>query len=187
MRAGKFATLFLIVSALAFGGAVAADKWLHVRVENNGADDERISVNIPLSLVERMLPLIEIDEFHKGKLDLGGEIEGLDLRDLALALKDAPDTQFVKVESQDEDVHVAKEGEFMVVRVEDRGGRSIESVRVRMPISVIDALLGEGGEELDLAAAVRELSRYDDDALVDVVSDESSVRIWIDSDEAGPR
>jgi len=185
MKLFKFATVFLLVAVLAIGGALAADKWLHVRVEDNGSDDERISVNIPLSLVERMLPLIEIDELHKGKLDLDGELEGIDLRELASALRDAPDAEFVKVEKKDEQIHVAKEGDFIIVRAEDRGGRSNETVRVRMPLSVIDALMGDDGDELDLVAAVRELSRYDDDALVDIVSDDSNVRVWIDSDESG--
>jgi hypothetical protein len=185
MKLFKIATVFLLATFLAIGGTLAADKWLHVRVEDNGADEERISVNIPLSLVESMLPLIEIDEFHKGKFDLDGELEGIDLRELAAALRDAPDAEFVKVESKNEQVHVSKEGDFIIVRAEDRGGRSNETVRVRMPLSVIDALMGEDGDELDLVAAVRELSRYDDDALVDVVSDDSSVRVWIDSDESG--
>jgi hypothetical protein len=177
-----------VVCLVAISVAPAADKWLHVRVEEDGDRGERVNINVPLSLVERMLPLISVDELQGGKLvldELDDDLEGIDLRELAAALRDAPDAEFVTVESEDENVRIAKEGKFLVVRAEERGGRSAETVRVRVPLAVVDALISDDPNELDLVAALRVLGEYEDDPLVDVQSDESSVRVWIDSSESG--
>ena len=176
-----------VACLLALAPAGAAEKWLHVHVEENGEHGELVKINIPLSMVERMLPLISADELQHGKLnlDVDDDLEGIDLRELAAALRDAPDADFVTVESEDETVRVAKEGDFLIVRAEERGRHSDEKVRVRMPLAVVDALIGEDPNELDLVAALEVLGEYEGEALVDVQSDDSSVRIWIDSSESG--
>jgi hypothetical protein len=164
------------------------DKWLHVRVEEGGEKGERVSINIPLDIVERMLPAISVDELQDGKLILDGlddDLEGIDLRELAAAVRDAPDADFVRVESDDETVRVAKEGEFLVVRVEEGGRHSNETVRIRVPLPVVDALVGDDPNQLDLAEALRALSEYEGEPLVEVQSDDESVRIWIDSSDSG--
>lgn len=171
-----------LACVLALPAAQAADKWLHIRVDEAGAGGEKIDVNIPLDVVESVLPLIQIDDLDHGKLRIhGGDLEGIDLRELAHALRDAPDADFIVVEGRDESVRVAKENEFLVVHVEDRGGRSNERVRIRVPLAIVDALVGDDPDELDLAAAIRVLGEYEGQALVDVESDDGSVRVWIDS------
>ena len=72
-----------------------------------------------------------------------------------------------------------------IVHVEERGRRSTEKVRVRMPLAVVDALVGDDAGELDLVAALKALGEYEGDPLVDIESDDSSVRVWIDSSEVG--
>ncbi len=187
MKPGVRRTLACVAGAvlLSLSSAAAAEKWLHVRVEENGSRGERVSVNVPLELVERMLPLISIDELQHGKLDLDDHLEGIDLRELAAALRDAPDADFVTVEREDENVRVSKEGEFLVVRVQEQGRHSDEKVRVRIPLAVVDALFGGEPHELDLLAALEALGEYSDSALVDVETDDGSVRVWIDSNESG--
>ena len=187
MKVGVRRTLACVAGAVlvSLSSAAAAEKWLHVRVEENGPRGERVSVNVPLELVERMLPLISIDELQHGTLDLDDDLEGIDLRELAAALRDAPDADFVTVQREDENVRVSKEGEFLVVRVQAQGRHSDEKVRVRIPLAVVDALFGGEPHELDLVAALEALGEYSDGALVDVESDDGSVRVWIDSSETG--
>lgn len=178
----------VVLGLLVVSAAGAAEKWLHVRVEEHGGQGERVSVNIPLSVVERMLPLISVDEFHEGRLrldEVDEELGGIDLRELAAVLRDAPDAEFVTVERSHENVRVAKEGSFLVVRAADSGGRTDETVRVRLPLDVVDALVSDDPNELDFLAALRALGEYDGDPLVDVHSDDSSVLVWIDSSESG--
>jgi hypothetical protein len=174
-----------VACLLTLAPASAADKWLHVHVEEDGERGETVKINVPLSVVETMLPLIEVDDLQRGKVRLDDDdLEGIDLRELATALRDTPDADFVTVESEDETVRVAKEGDFLIVHVDERDGHSGETVRVRMPLAVVDALLGGGTNELDLVAALEALGAYEGEALVDIRSDDSSVRIWIDSSDS---
>jgi len=179
--------LVSLVFALAVTYSVAggADKWLHVKVEDDG---EKVSVNIPLSVIESMLPMITVDALRDGKLhvdeidefDEFDGFDGIDLREIARALREAPDADFVTVQSNDESVRVSKEKGYIVVSVEDRGGRSSENVWVRMPLDVLDALVGGDPHELDLLAALEVLSEHEGEALVNVESDDANVRVWID-------
>jgi hypothetical protein len=132
-----------------------------------------------------MLPLISVDDLRGGKLELDDELGGIDLRELAVALRDAPDADFVTVQSDDQNVRVSKEGDYLLIRVEERGRNSSEKVRVRLPLAVVDALVGGNPHELDLVAALHALSEYADETLVDIESDDGSVRVWIDSSETG--
>ena len=87
------------------------------------------------------------------------------------------------VRSEDETVRVAKERGFLLVEVNERRGN--EHVLVKMPIGVVEALLGGDDGKLDLAAAIRRLGDFDGEDLVVVESDDSKIRIWIDADESG--
>ena len=174
------AALLLLASPAALAGD---DLWLHIRVNETGKGGENVSVNIPISMVEAILPMIETEELRGGKLDLGRHSEhlaGLDLREILVALQETPDTNFVTVRSDDENVRVAKENGFLIVNVDEDD----ERVRVRVPLGVFEALIGEDNE-LNLIAGLRRLSEFDGGDLVSVQSNDETVRIWIDSDSEG--
>jgi hypothetical protein len=173
----------LLILVCASSAALAGERWLHVRVQEEGSRGENVNVNIPLSMVEALLPMIQTDDFNGGRISFGqGDLEGIDLRAALEAIQDAPDAEFVTVKSDDETVRVAKEGNFLLVRVEDLGSR--EQVRVRMPLDVVDAMLGQGGNEIDILAGLRQLSKFDGD-LITVDSDDTTVRVWIDNSDSG--
>ena len=44
------------------------DRWLHVRVDNPESKDEIVRVNVPLELAEKILPTIDKDKLHNGKV-----------------------------------------------------------------------------------------------------------------------
>ena len=164
------------------GTAAASDRWLHVRVESHDSRGDNVSVNVPLGLIEAILPTINIDEFRHGKLHLDEiDLEGFDLREVLSALRDAPDADFVRVTNDDETVRVAKEDGYLVVRVDEQRG---DKVRLKIPLEVIEAMLGGDDNELDLMAGLRVLSDFQEDVLV-VESDNQSVRVWIDSNSDG--
>ena len=83
------------------------------------------------------------------------------------------------VENADEDetVRVARAGNVMLVHVDKPSGK--ESVRVEIPIEVVDALFSGQGEELNLRAGFAELQKRRGD-IVRVKDNDSTVRIWID-------
>jgi len=187
LKLGVRRTLACVMGAalVCLSSAAASEKWLHVRVEEHGHRGAKVNVNVPLDLIELMLPLISIDELHHGKLELDDVLEGIDLREVAAALHEAPEADFVTVQSDDENVRVSREGDFLIVRIQSKGRHSNERVRVRLPLAVVDALFSGKANELDLVAALEALGEYSGDALVDVESDDGTVRVWIDSSAAG--
>ena len=177
-------TLAMLLLATAATPSAASDLWLHIRVEESGHGGEKVNVNVPFQLIESLVPLIETREFHGGKLDFRhAEIDGIDLRAVLSALREAPDAEFVTVRSDDELVRVSKEEGFIKVDVEDKWDS--ERVRVRMPMAVIEALVGNNENELDVMAALRALGAYTHGDIVTVESGDESVRIWIDDRQEG--
>jgi len=180
----KRAIIALWILMLATGAAVAQDRWLHIRVQEFDGDEDSISINMPLSAVESFLSHSEVDGLRNGKLHLGdhSEIDGIDLHEILLALRDAPDSEFVTIRTRDDSVRVAKEDGFLLVNVdEDRGDR----VRVKMPMEVVDVLLEGDGEEVDVVRLLDALAVLDGTDLISVDSDDTRVRIWIDSSHSG--
>ena len=174
MRNRKLIPLFAALVGLGFGSAMAADSnlWLHVRVDE-GDGGAKVVINLPFNLIGKALPMIDVDEhIHDHTIELHDhEISFDEMRDLWLEVRDGPDMAFVTVEEDDESVRVWKEAGYLYVRVRDRRD---ESVDVKAPLSVVDALLSGSRNGFDVEAAVAALD------------DEESVRVWIDSSpEAG--
>jgi hypothetical protein len=158
-------------------GAVASDYWFHVRVEE-GHGGARVSVNLPISLFERALPLIpELSEdshhIHFDHTHLDVE----DLRAMWRELRDSPDMTLVKVEDHGENVRVWKEKGHFYVNVDERHG---DKVDVRLPLGVVDALLS--GDRLDVRGAVEALVAAGGGDFVTINDDRDGdrVRVWID-------
>ena len=167
-------TLGLIATPVLAG---AEGHWLHVRVQEDGDDGGKVSVNLPLSVVEAILPAISTDEFYDGRIHLGhGKLDDIDLRQVLQAFQDSPDADFVTVEDGDETVRVSKERGFLLVNVDDGD----DHVRVRLPLAVVDALLSGGEDELDLMAALDALVDSGGGDLITVESSDESIRVWID-------
>jgi hypothetical protein len=170
------------------------DRWLHVRVISSDNKGETVRVNIPLELAEKVLPAINKDRLHNGKITIDhNDMEGVDCRALLAALKDTKDGEFVTVQSHDNDVQVAKQNGYMLVHVTEKrwhegkdGKESTKSteksrVEVKVPMKVVEALFSAGKDELDVLAALRALSAHGDTELVSVKDDENTVRVWLDS------
>ncbi len=165
--------------------------WLHVRVEEV-KDASKVSVNLPLSVVEAVLKASpELIERH-GRIHLGRDHDGhglklADLRRVWKELAAVGDAELVSVESDDENVKVQKKGDLVQVFVEQKGrtdkdGKKVkggEQVRVEIPVSLVDALLSGEGDEANIEAAITELRKRRGD-IVRVQDDDSHVRVWID-------
>jgi len=165
--------------------ALAADRWVHIKVEDGGVNGEVVRVNVPLSLAEKVLPAINTKELHGGKVKCNDtKIEEVDLRAILDAVRAAPDNEFVTVESKHNHVRVAKSAGNLLVKVqESKKSEKVKhgTVDVSIPFSVIDALLSGAKDELDVLAAVRALGTIGDTVLVTVNDENSKVRIWVDS------
>jgi ABC-type oligopeptide transport system substrate-binding subunit len=158
------------------------DRWLHVRVSNPGSKEETVRVNVPLELAEKVLPTINRDRLHSGKVRFDDiDCHGVDLRALLDAVRTSKDGEFVTVQNKDSDVRVAKQNGTLFVHVIDKNRAKRTQVEVKVPMRVVDALFSAGKDELDLVAALHALSTQGDTELVSVKDDENTVRVWLDS------
>jgi len=161
--------------------AAPAEKYLHVKVEDP-AKDENVHINVTLAMAEKILPAINNQDLHNGKLSIHkAEMNGVDVRALLDAVRTAPDNEFVTVKDQDSDVRVAKSKENIIVHVTDKKNKE-KKVDVTVPLKIVDALFSTAkNDELDVAAALRALSDAGDALLVTVQDSTQRVRVWVDS------
>ncbi|HXO61870.1 MAG TPA: hypothetical protein VN850_08645 [Candidatus Acidoferrales bacterium] len=191
-RTQRFGVISLLSAMVVLAGASAAfgqsgsakDRWLHVRVINSDNKGETVRVNIPLELAENVLPTINKNHLHNGKVTIDqAHMNDVDVHALLNAIRTAKDGEYVTVQGTDQDVRVAKEGGRLLVHVKDnKGSKSNKSnVDIKVPMHVIDALFSAGKDELDIVAGLHALASLGDTELVSVKSDESTVRVWMDS------
>jgi len=192
MRKSIQAGLGLLALVAASAAPLAAQTpWLHVRVEE-ARDSSKVSVNLPLSVVEAVLRATPdlIERHGRIRFDREHRRHGLKLADLRRAWKElaaAGDAELVTVESEDENVKVVRKGDLVQVFVDqkprtDKEGKARkggEQVRLEIPVSLVDALLSGEGEEANMEAAILELKKRRGD-IVSVRDDDSHVRVWID-------
>jgi hypothetical protein len=191
-RTKLFVVVSLLSSMVVLASASAAfaqsssskDRWLHVRVINSDHKGEIARVNIPLELAENVLPTISKNQLHNGKVNIDqAHMNDVDLHALLNAIRTAKDGEYVTVQGSDQDVRVAKEGGRLLVHVKDnKASKSNKSdVDIKIPMHVIDALFSAGKDELDLVAGLHALALQGDTELVSVKSEDSTVRVWMDS------
>src|ERR1700736_1059562 len=148
-RANGFIGVSLLSAMVVLAGASAAfgqsgsakDRWLHVRVINSDNKGETVRVNIPLELAENVLPTINKNHLHNGKVTIDqAHMNDVDVRALLNAIRTAKDGEYVTVQGTDQDVRVAKEGGRLLVRVKDnKGSKSNKSqVDIKIPMHVIE-------------------------------------------------
>jgi hypothetical protein len=175
----------------------ARDRWLHVRVISSDDRGETVRVNIPLELAEKVLPAVNHDRLHDGKVRIDqGHMNDVDLRAIVDAIRTTKDGEFVTVQKDDCDVRVAKQNNYLIVHVvekclrgkcENEKGQQAKAnalktqVEIKVPMKVVDALFSAGKDELDIVAALRALSAQSDQELVSVKDHENTVRVWLDS------
>lgn len=181
---GGLALLLLMTMA---AGGQTPERWLHVSVEKTGDGAESVKVNVPLRLAEKILPAVNVDRIRGGRIVIEGtKAEGVDLRAVFEAIQTTEDGEFVTVESQKQNVRVAKSGGYLLVKVRDenknrKGEIRNEDVDVKIPLTVVEAALSGGKDELDLLAAIKALAAHGDTELVTVKSHNETVRVWIDT------
>lgn len=190
----------LLLGLLLATAALAADqeRWLHVSVKKTAPHNENVLVNVPLSLAEKVLPAINVHRLRNGKLMVHHRaMDHVDLRALLEAVRTTRDSEFVTVQSDHQNVRVAKAGGYLLVNVRESRSKkhpregepakpeAPKTVDVRIPFPVVEALLSGDKNELNILAAVRALSAHGDIVLVTVNDKSESARIWIDSKNTG--
>ncbi|MBI2956472.1 MAG: hypothetical protein HYY26_04070 [Acidobacteria bacterium] len=171
----------LLTTAVALAGPEASnERWLHVKIEKSGEKAEFVRVNIPLALAEKVLPAVEAGPLREGRIRIEGTVEGVELRAIFEAVRALKDGEFVTIETENETVRVAKEKGYLIARIHEATG-SRDQIDVRVPMVIVEALVSGPGPELNLTAAIRALSEHGDEVLVNIASQDETVRVWVDS------
>jgi hypothetical protein len=158
------------------------ERWLHVRVISTNSKGETVRVNVPLDLAEKVLPAIDHDRLHNGKVRIGCmDCDGVDVRTLFEAVRTAKDGEYVTVQSNDADVSVMKKDGQMLVHVHDKNKSKDSRIEVKVPMKVVEALLSGSKDELDIVAGLHALASQGDVELVSVKDEENTIRVWLDS------
>jgi len=175
-----------LVLALLTAGLAQAQQdapWLHIRVTEEGESGSKVSVNLPLSLIEVVADIAEQEiKKESSRFDWGDfedhDISISDIRRAWTELSAAGDAEFVTVEEDDEMVRISRTGDNILIEFEESYGEN--SGRIEVPVSVVDALLSGDGEELNIRAAFDQLVATTSGEIVFVESDNTTVRVWIE-------
>ncbi|GAC1623362.1 MAG: hypothetical protein PVS2B2_24720 [Candidatus Acidiferrum sp.] len=158
------------------------DRWLHIRIDNKESKGEVVRVNVPIEMAEKILPAINQQNLRHGKVHIdSGRLNDIDVRAILDAVRTSKDSEYVTVQSNENDVRVAKNGGTLFVNVTDKSGPKKSRVEVKIPMKVIDALFSAGKDEVDVVAALHALSAHGDTELVTVKGDDNDIRIWMDA------
>lgn len=160
----------------------------HDEGEDDGDDHGReeagfdLNINLPLSAVEPLVNLVPHRVLSDGQFALAGHEVPLNIsamRDLWRAIAAVGDTEFLTVDAGDETIRVARVGDEIRVQVKECDEDGVETVDIRLPVVVVDALLSGNGETLNVGAAVERLADLRGD-IVRVTGADHQVRVWID-------
>jgi hypothetical protein len=180
--------------------ASTKDQWIHVRVEDRNNKGETVRVNLPIDMAVKVLPAINKNQLHNGKIHIDdAHLQDVDLRTILDAVRSSKDGEYVTVQSNENNVRVVKNAGYLYIHVTDNSSHhkssakdskdnteSVKSnadtkVEIKVPMKVVDALLSSGKDELDIVAGLRALAGDGDTELVSVKDQENTVRVWIDS------
>ena len=157
----------------------APGQWLHVRVIEAGENGDKIKVNVPMSLIETVLPMLEPEEFKTGKIKIdSNELTVPELREIWNAVRSSGDYEIASIQNKDVDLRITIEGDYFFIRSTEGADNKIS---VTLPARVVDALFSGEGDQLDVMAAVQELAQFGEGELVNIEDGDTTVKVWIDS------
>jgi len=177
--------LSAVLVLLCAGFASASTKmWVHVHVEDS-AKEERVKINLPLSVIEAMLPMIEEEQIRKGSLRINDhDLRVEDLRKMWNEIRDEGDMDFVTVEGREGNFSMKIQGNYLLVQPDDKS-KGHKKVDIRLPLQVVDAMLSGKGNELNLTAGIKALRDSGVKDIITVNDEDTSVRVWIDDKNLG--
>ncbi|MEO1366032.1 MAG: hypothetical protein AAFX50_02560 [Acidobacteriota bacterium] len=179
-KASKLFAAFLI--ALLVAPAAFADQWIHFKVE--GPDDERVTVNLPMSMVRSVAAMIPADVKAEVDSEMRIAIDELDMeweqfREFWQSVKEAPEATFATVQTRDESFSIKKEAGYLMVQT-DESSRTGTEIDVKLPMNVVDALFSGPEGTLNFVAALDALASDGHGHLVSIRDGEETVQVWID-------
>ncbi|HSS51495.1 MAG TPA: hypothetical protein VLX28_21335 [Thermoanaerobaculia bacterium] len=187
MNGKKFFGMALLAAGLAATAhqAAASDLWLHIDVNGKGDKSEQANINLPLSMVRNMAPMLEEKSHGSRRLHVRDkDLSVSELRRAWREIADGPDANYITVRDKESDVHIGKQGDYLRLKAKDRGQNG-EDVDIKVPLDVVAALFSSDGDDLNFSAALEALARRGEGELLTVNGNDETVRIWVDSRSGG--
>jgi len=163
--------------------AANVQRWIHIRVESAKGTSGDVSFNVPIEMASAVLPAIPSDHEHQGKFNLQASVNGADLRALLDSVRNSPDNVFITMERHDAEVSVAKSGRLLLIKIVNKPTpehHSGKTIAIKVPISVVRAMVSGNSDELDVNAGIHALA-LEGEVDVTVNSDKETVRVWTDT------
>jgi hypothetical protein len=183
VRRTIFLTVTIVLLSAAMLMAATVQRWIHLRVESAKGTSGDVSFNVPIEMASAVLPAIPSDHEHHGKFNLQASVNGADLRALLDSVRNSPDNVFVTMERHDAEVSVAKSGRFLLIKIVEKPSpehRLGKTIAIKVPISVVRAMVSSNSDELDVNAGIHALAR-EGEVDVTVNSEKETVRVWTDT------
>ena len=170
----------VLILGLTAGVALAEEstKWLNVHVVEHDGDGATVDVRLPMSLVLSVIGAIDVEGFDQGRVDLELDDADIDWPELLKAIKDAPDAEYVRVRSDQENVVVKKQGGTVYIHVTEVD--EVEEVEVTLPVELLDAIAVDEENRLDIRSILARLDAASFGDIVRVKSSDADVRVWIE-------
>ena len=172
----------VLLSAAVLTGA-SVQRWIHIRVESARGASGDVSFNVPIEMASAVLPAIPTDREHHGKFNIQASINGADVRALLDSVRNSPDNVFITMERHDAEVSVAKSGRFLLIKIVNKPTpehRSGKTISIKVPTSVVRAMVSGNSDEIDVNAGIHALA-LEGEVDVTVNSDKETVRVWTDT------
>jgi hypothetical protein len=183
MRRGALTAL---AGTLLVAGPIRAQQnasWVHIRVQES--DGAQASIDLPVGLVEAAMSIMEREAGERAggdlNVEIGDDVQVEDLRRMWNELRDAGDAQFFRAQKEGEQVRVYREGDRVFFQTDGEE----KTVRVQVPVAVVDVLLEGEGDSLNLVGAMRELARSGSEDVIEIREGQKTVRAWVDSQQGG--
>ncbi len=158
--------------------AHAEEETVWLRIEVRSDDQPQVKIRVPISLIEVMVDSVDKREFLR-HLEAGHH--SLDISRIWHEVRHMDLEEFVTVESEDESLRVWKDREFL--RVDASGSRAHGTVAVKIPLDLLDYLFDAEGSEFSFQEMIERIRDHLPLVMVEVESDEESVKIWLEEEE----
>jgi hypothetical protein len=174
------AVFFMLAGMIFPLQAQTKGSWIHVEVREGKADPELVKVNLPLSMLETALDMVKDKDIQGGHLKLHShDLSVAEMRQLWNEVKNAGNAEFVTVQKAHETVRVARDGNYLLVKVDEAKGKN-SKVDLKVPLAVVDALFNGTGDELNVKAALSAMQKSGVGDILTVHDDDTQVRLWIE-------
>jgi hypothetical protein len=186
MNLKKSLFVVALVLTLCVTASAQTKSWLHVHVDSE--DSEQVKVNLPLSVVSTVLPIVadkelNLAKFQAEEIEFGGKkLTVEEIRAIWNSVREGGSYELANVVSDDTTVRVFIDEEFLMVKTDEAEG---DKVNVQIPVRIVDALFSGSENQLNIQGALEALQDIGSQQLVLVEAEDATVRVWIDESNSG--